>query len=262
MRGWAVAIFLPACTVLTDLDSLRTGNPSDAAVDSSASDVISITETGSDAPPDSPTNKVWVDTFDRPDSMQIGNGWIMKTAGSHDITNNRARNRQPNTDYKDNVVYRPALEDVRDVTISVEFSVTALPPGYPQIMTRIVQSTVMMPTAFDGYIFFLPNVANQAVIGRQRGTPYLTQLKTIALAQSIDTSHTYRLTFTTSGANPVSLTGVVEVENGNTWMSIGSATYSDSDTARLDAAGAVGFGSSGDEVPGLYSYDNFTRTSL
>lgn len=266
MRGRVAIIFSPAllgCTVLTDVDSLRSIDASiDASTDTALADTAMMDSPSMETGTDGSAMKVFVDDFNRPDNALIGNGWLMKTAGSHDIQGNLARVRTSGKDYHDNVVYRPTNEDVRDVTISVELTVSALPPGYPQIMSRIVQSTVLTPLAFDGYIFFLPNQPDQAVLGRQRGAPYLTQLRTISLNPPVDTTHTYRLTLTATGANPVSLSAKVEVKMGTTWSPIGADTYLDTDPARFDAAGAVGFGSSGDEALGLYSYDNFTRTSL
>jgi hypothetical protein len=70
------------------------------------------------------------------------------------------------------------------------------------------------------------------------------------------------LTLTAQGANPVSLMGTVEILQNNQWISAGTTSYSDSDVTRLDTTGSVGIGVSGGETAGLYSYDNFIRTSL
>jgi hypothetical protein len=274
MRGRHIAVVcVPlffGCTVLTDLDGLQgksDGGKSDGGADA-RDDGVSLdspvtiedgVDVGLDS--DSGTSKIWIDDFNRADNPAILNNWTMKTAGSHDLFNNQVRVRT-GADYHDNVVFRPTIEDVRDVTVSVEFSVTALPPGYPQIMARIQQNTVLTALAFDAYMLFLPAQADLAVIGRQRGSSYLSTLKNITLSPTVDTSHTYRMTLTASGANPVSLSATIEVRMGNMWSTIGMGTFTDTDTTRLDGAGAVGFGSSGDETVGLYSYDNFTRISL
>jgi hypothetical protein len=288
MLGRRIAIactpaILFGCTILTDLDSLQFIKDGGVIVDgttfdSPGSDGMMMTDGGgmdadammmmSDADAmvlDTGIDtgvKVWMDDFNRANSNSVGNNWIMKTAGAIHILNNRAQEQNSAAGYQDNVVYRPMSEDVRDVTVSVEFQNTNLPPGYPQIMARIQQNTVQSAGTLDCYILFISNQANNAVLGRQRGTPYLTTLQAITLNPSVDTTHSFRLTLTASGANPVSLSAMVEMFTNNMWTKIGSTTYSDSNAQRLDTAGSVGIGVSGGEVTGLYSYDNFIRTSL
>lgn len=286
MLGRRIAIactppLLFGCTILTDLDALQFVKDGGVIVDSAMMDAPvdapMKTDAGADADamtmmPDADAMvldtgidtgvKVWMDDFNRANNSSVGNNWIMKTMGDIHIVSNRAEEQNSSAGYQDNVVYRPQNEDVRDVTVSVEFQATALPPGYPQVMARIQQNTVQTAGTLDCYILFISDQANNAVLGRQRGTPYLTTLKNIALNPSVDTSHSFRLTLTATGANPVSLTGTIEIFQNNQWSSIGTTTYSDSDVTRLDTAGSVGIGVSSGETTGLYSYDNFIRTSL
>ena len=247
--------------MLLDLSTLsRNDGGGDAANIGDASDAATDTSNPSDAFMDV-ASKTWIDDFNRPDSVPIGNGWIMKQPAAFRLVNSRAENRNVNTSYRDNVVYRPATEDVLDVTVSLEFRVTQ-PPGYPQVMARIQQSTVSTPNGLDCYLFFIANAPNSAMIARQRGTAYLTTLATIPLSPPVDTSHDYRLRMTVTGTGSVNITGEVEVYDTDKkmWMMIGNQPITDTSVERIDTAGSVGFSTSNGEQ--LYSYDNFTRTPL
>ena len=82
-------------------------------------------------------NAQFNDTFDRPDAAAIGNGWIEKNAQAFGLADNAAVKQPVGTGYRDNVVYRPASEDLLDVEASVEFRLTGAGTGYPQVYTRI-----------------------------------------------------------------------------------------------------------------------------
>lgn len=281
MRIAAVcAPLLQGCTILTDLDALQFVKDGGMIVDAPISDspfgmdasmgkdatdgsMMMMSDASDGAIMVDTGVKVWMDDFNRANSNIVGNNWIMKTANVIHIVNNRAEEQTSPVGYPDNVVYRPSNEDVRDVTASVEFKITALPPGHPQLMVRIQQNTVQNAGALDCYILFISNPGSSAILGRQRGSAYPpTTLKTIALNPAVDTLHSFRLTLTAQGANPVGLMATVEILQNNQWISAGTTSYSDSDVTRLDTAGSVGIGLEGGEPAALYSYDNFIRTSL
>jgi hypothetical protein len=249
-----------ACSALTNLDDLRSSDagstidaPSDVAIDASA-----------DASPDA--GPIWVDDFNRADSTTIGNSWIMKTANSFHILSDEVERISTNgvTDYRDNVVYRPPAEDVADVAVSAEFRLTGTPPGYPQIMARIQQSTVQTADTLDCYMVFVDDQVKTAIIGRQTGTSYLTTLATINLSPGVDTTQTFRLVLSVKGSGPVALVGEVDRWDApsTSWVSIGGASLSDTDPAMITTPGSVGFSGGTPESDGLYFYDNFTRAPL
>jgi hypothetical protein len=199
------------------------------------------------------------DSFSRADSAGIGNGWIEKNPDAFALTAGQARKLANFTGYRDNIVYRPAAEDVADVEASVELRITGGSPGYPQLLVRVQSGTVAFPDALDGYILYVSDSFSQAIIGRQRGSNFVAALGTLTLAPSLNTTDNFRLRLRATGSNPVLVEGFVERQNGTTWQVIGQSTFSDSATERLAGAGSVGFGG---YVESSYSYDNFVRTNL
>jgi len=237
------------CDALVDLDSLRVR---DAAVDS-----ISDTR-------DANAN-LWIDDFNRPDDNAIGNGWLMKTPAAFHLKNHSAYRLSTNgsTDYRDNIVFRPAAEDLRDVTVTIEFKEIATPPGYPQVEARIQQSSVSNPNTLDCYIFFIADAPSTAIIGRQKGSSYLTTLASMTLTMPVDITHRFRLILSVSGTTSVTVSGEVDMLDPNqNWIPLAQKTVSDTDTTRIEPAGSVGFSAGTPEVDGQYSYFNFTRLAL
>ena len=209
-----------------------------------------------DAPP-----APFVDDFERPDDPVIGNGWIEKTASTYSLTGGRVTRPNTPTSYRDNLVYRPATEDARDVEISIRARFTTATTGSPQIFVRAVSATVATPGAYDGYLLYVAGGSNGAevVLGRQRGTPFVVPLTTTTLVPPLDTSSDFRLSLRAEGADPVLLRARIERLEGTTWTVLGTIVTTDADPTRLDGAGSVGF--SGDAT-GTVIYDDFARTLL
>ncbi|MDH4055272.1 MAG: hypothetical protein OEV58_07830 [Gammaproteobacteria bacterium] len=200
-----------------------------------------------------------VDGFDRPNAADLGNGWIEKNPQTFQIATNSVSKQAVGTGYRDNVVYRPAAENLIDVEASIEFRLTSASPGYPQILTRIQTGSVAASNSLTGYILYINNSTSQAILGRQTSTNFVTALATIALTPSLTTSDTYRLRLRSTGTNPVQLSANIERRDGTTWTVIGQAVTSDSSTARISTAGSVGFSG---YVESSYSYDNFAAVDL
>ncbi len=199
------------------------------------------------------------DDFARADSATVGNGWIEKNPSAFSLADGRVTKQSVSTGYNDNLVYRPAAEDVLDVEASVELRFTASNPGYPQVHTRVQSSSVTWAYWLDSYMLYVSESNTQAILGRQRGTAFVTTLATINLSPALNTTDTFRLRLRSTGTSPVVLTAFVERLNGANWQIIGQASYDDSSSERLVTAGSVGF-SGYDET--AYSLDNFVRTNL
>lgn len=200
-----------------------------------------------------------VDDFSRADGAGIGNAWIEKTPEAFSLSNGRVVKQAVGTWYRDNVVYRPAAEDVLDVEASIEFTLSSLPPGYPQIFVRLQSATVATTDVLDGYILFFEDNANFALLARQTGNQYPVTLGTLNLTQPINTSGTYRMRLSATGTDPVQLTAFVERLDDGIWQVIGQAYATDSSSSRIASAGAVGFSG---YIESSYSFDNFTRVEL
>lgn len=199
------------------------------------------------------------DDFTRIDSGTIGNGWLEKSPAVFNISGNAVTKQASATGYLDNLVYRPAAEDLLDVEASVEFRINSTSLGYPQLWTRLQSATVLTPNFVEGYIVYIGNSTNQAHLSRQNGSGS-SRLADIALSASLNTSDLYRMRMRNSGSVPVVVEAYIERFNGTTWDVIGQAIVNDNDASQIGTAGSVGF--SANSESGTYTYDNFVRTPL
>jgi hypothetical protein len=201
----------------------------------------------------------FLDGFDRANSAALGNGWIEKSANALAINSGRAIKQAVSTWYRDNIAYRPATENLRDVEASTEFRLNTLPAGYPQLLVRVQTDTAAIANNLDGYILFISDSTNLAELGRQEGTVFETPLSSFTLSPALNATDTYRLRLRAVGTNPVQLAAFVERLNGSNWEIIGQASVNDSSPARIQNAGSVAFGG---HTEANYSFDNFRRTAL
>lgn len=199
------------------------------------------------------------DDFARADSDALGNGWLEKLTTPWFLQGGRAVKQSVGSSYQDNVAYRPAGEDVLNVEASAVMRITASNPGYPQIFTRIQSATAASANYLQGYILYIDGANNRAVLGRQEGYSFLTELAVLNLSPVLNTTDTFRLRLSTTGTNPVQLQAFVERLGTSGWTTIGTASFSDSSANRIATAGSVGF--SGYTENG-YSFDDFTRSNL
>jgi hypothetical protein len=199
------------------------------------------------------------DNFDRADGAAIGNGWIEKTAAAFSLQSGTAAKVAAGNGYLDNLVYRPASEDVLDVEASVQMRLTSGSPGYPQLFVRVQSSSVTFTNWLDGYILYIDGGTTGAVLGRQRGSSFVTALATIPIAPALNTTDTYRLRLSAVGTSPVQLSAFIERLSGSTWQIIGQAAVNDAAADRIATAGTVGFSG---YVETAYRFDNFVRTNL
>ena len=205
-----------------------------------------------------PAQSFFFDAFDRPNSNNLGNGWVEKSPQAFDLAGGQASKQATGTGYLDNVVYRPASEDVLDVEASVELQVGTLPPGYPQLFTRLQSGTAGTPGSLDGYLLYVDGGASEAVLARQNGFN-ITTLASFGLTPNLNTTDTFRLRMRTTGTNPVVIDAFIERLDAANWITIGQTSVTDATPTRIDTAGSVGFGGF---IEAAYNYDNFSRNDL
>lgn len=199
------------------------------------------------------------DDFERANAAALGNGWVEKNAAAFSLASGTAAKGTVSTGYRDNIVYRPAAENVADVEVAVELRALAANPGYPQIFARVQTGTVAGADQLDGYMIYVNNSATQAILGRQRGNAFVTALATLNLSSAFNTTDRFRLRLRAAGTNPVQLDAWVERLVGATWTVLASTQVLDSDAERITGAGSVGFGG---YIEDTYTFDNFVRTNL
>jgi len=200
----------------------------------------------------------FTDAFTRADGANIGNGWIEKTPNTFSLAANEVTKPSAGFDYRDNLVYRPAAENVLDVDASVEIRFTGA-PGYPQLFVRGQTGTIANAGTMDAYLLYINSSNTQAVLARQRGTGFDSPLSTFTLAPALNTTDRFRMRLSATGTNPVALSAFVERWNGTAWQIIGQATASDTNAQRISTAGTVGFGGYTETT---YRFDNFSRTAV
>ena len=201
----------------------------------------------------------FTDTFNRANSATLGNGWIEKNATAFELQNNEAARVATGIDYRDNIVYRPAAEDVLDVEASVEIRFASTNFGYPALFVRGQSATIAAATSLDAYILYVNNSGNSIVLARQRGTNYDEPLSTFGLSSSFNATDRYRMRLRATGTNPVELAAFVERWTGSAWQTLGQTTASDTAANRVTGAGSVGIGGYTELSP---RFDNFSRTAV
>ncbi|MDQ3365813.1 MAG: hypothetical protein M3680_10340 [Myxococcota bacterium] len=213
------------------------------------------------APPmDAPMALDFVDSFARPNGAAIGNGWVEKQPPTFSIDNGEVVRIATAVSYQDNLVYRPASEDVRDVEISIGFRVLQSPPRYPQIFVRARSAMIATAGSYDGYLLYVDgSTTDRVVLGRQLGTPFVTTLSAFTLSAPLAPGATYRLTLRAQGTSPVRLVATVELRTATGFSPLGGTTFDDAAASRIDTAGSIGF--AGDEVA-AYVYDDFRSRRL
>jgi hypothetical protein len=253
-------------TFLSSTQLRTTISASDIASSGSASVSVFTSGTGGGSSPQTLTVSItpppviggFTDEFNRPDSDVLGNNWVEKTASAFFLVNGSAAKQAVSTNYTNNLVYRPAAEDVLNVEASTVFRITTGSPGYPQVMTRLQSSTAAATSSFNGYVLFVDDNNARAYVGRQDGTS-LPTIAAVDISPALNTTDTFRMRLSTTGTTTVQIQAYVERLTGSGWQIIGQATATDSSAQRISTAGSVGFGG---YVEASYVFDSFTRTNL
>jgi hypothetical protein len=199
------------------------------------------------------------DDFNRADAADLGNGWVEKNPGAFALVSNGVSKVATGTGFADNLVYRPASENLLDVEASVEVRFASMPPGYAQVFVRGQTQSIASAGVFNGYLLFTDNDAGRAFLDRIENGSFVS-LAQLPIGPGLNTTDTFRLRLRATGTNPVVLEAFVERFSGSGWTIIGQATVSDTAATRFATAGTVGF--TGYIEGAVYTYDNFTRTNL
>ncbi|MHA1290099.1 MAG: Ig-like domain-containing protein, partial [Candidatus Thorarchaeota archaeon] len=193
----------------------------------------------------------------RPDSEEIGNGWIEKNPPGFSLSGNAVITNPDSLFWqdKDNIVYRPATEELLNVEASVEVRFFEDYPGYPQVHVRVQSDTVEIYGKLDSYLIFVDGKNNEAILGRDPYPYGVGKLATITIDPPLNTTDTFRLRLAAVGTDPVQLSAFVERFEGGDWQVIGQAMVNDDSPDRIDSAGSCGFGG---WIGDNFQYDNYT----
>lgn len=258
-RTFSVPIIDDASTESAESATLLLTNAVGAVLGSRTSAALNIAD--NDAPSSSPSggsgSVAILDTFGRADAAALGNGWLEKTPSAFSLSGGRVVKHSTATDYRNNLVYRPAAEDVANVEVAAEFRLTASSVGYPMVVARLQNAS--SANGFSGYLLAIAGSPNSAVISRQNGSSWDSILTRMTLSSALNTTDTYRLRLRVVGTSSVTLSGFVERLNGTSWQTIGTATTTDSSASRISTGGSVGLSA---DVESGFSFDNFSRSPL
>jgi hypothetical protein len=273
---FAVGIILTCadCSLFVDLSGLDESGDAgafDAATEAASGTDAAATDAGVsplDAGDASASGPIFLDDFDRADSSTIGNGWIAKQPAFVIGGDMLVRDDFGNLNYVDNILYRPAAENILDVRATVELSYASVSDAeYPQLHIRVQTGSVTTPGTLDSYDFF-PNGgvgSGNMIISRQHGGSSSTGsiLCGFSMSAAFDTTHRFRFSLSAKGTTSIALSGTVETLMGATWQSLGSTSCMDTDPTKIDQPGSVGVsGANQGEQTGDFSYDNFTLYAL
>lgn len=262
-----VCLVPAACTTLSGASDLVVADTLDSPIDASPPpEDAPFDESGdppdaavADADVDADAGNGFFDDFDRPDSAVIGNGWIEKNTAAFSIVQGRVVKAATGVlSYRDNIVYRPPSEDVRDVEASIEIF-TANPPEYPQIFVRAQRNTIEIADTYDGYIVYVENDPTVAILGRQRGSVFVVTLAELTIDPPLVPGARQRIRLAARGTSPVKVDAWIERFEGGTWLVSAEAHVDDTSSDRVQGAGAVGFSANEDPQP---IYDNFAWREL
>jgi hypothetical protein len=203
--------------------------------------------------------QVFNDNFDRPNAADLGNGWIEKNPPAFSINGNRVAKGATAEAFADNLTYRQTSESILDGEASVELRFDSMPPGYPQLFVRGQASTIGQPGNFDGYLLFVDNNPELALLDRIENGAFI-QLAQIPIYPPLNVTDNYRLRLRATGTDPVGLEANVERLVGSAWEVVGQAAIADNADTRIRESGTVGF--TGFVEGDTYTFDNFQRIDL
>jgi hypothetical protein len=266
-RAGIVAALISAtgCNMLAGLDDLGFGATSSSATQASSNTATSSSVAGGGMSgggsggaggqgAGTGATIFFSDDFERPDDVDVGNGWIEKDPAWFELELG-AVNKLTGGDYRDNLVYRPVGESQLDIEATVEFVILdAGVPGYPNVLVRLQEGFVANAGSFEGYMLFVDNSLSAAMVSRQLtiGDAPIVQLG--FGGNSLVQGTTYRLRLRVVGTDPVVVDGFIEEQVGIQWETIASGHAEDSAFERITTAGTFGFSA---DVEGMLRYDNY-----
>ena len=202
---------------------------------------------------------MFVDEFDRPDDLDLGNGWIEKNPAAFQIVAGQiVFQSSVGEGYPHNVVYRPFSDSVADVEVTAEFELLEnAPPGHPQVHARLQADDIDPTQSVTCYILFISNEAELMVTRQEAGVFSRQAIDTISTPQL---GERYRLRLRVEGTDPVEIDGYLERLGSADWVEEGHVVLQDTDATRIVDAGTVAL--SGDSEIDHYRYERFTAQEL
>lgn len=226
---------------------------------SSSSSTSATEDPGSESTTGDVPAWTFYDGFERPDSLEVGNGWEEKTPAAFALQDGGIWRVEVETPFQDNLVYRPE-ESWLDGELVVEMRWLDTEPGYasPQCGLRVQLSSIDTPDEFDGYILFVDSTEELTLIRIIEGS--FSQTFSSTLTDAGQTGVDYRLRLRVTGTDPVMLDGYLEHEVGGEWVVHTEVHGLDSGDLRITESGTLSV--SGHTQLEQWVYDSVGFTSL
>jgi hypothetical protein len=264
-RSLLGSVVLAGCSLTTSFSDLSGGplpnTASDGGADSGPA-VVTAQDAGDAASAGTPDGGSGVDAsidffddFNRPPSTILGNGWLDKTAGTFSLDGQQVVKTAPNA-YPIVVAHRPPSEDLLNVEVSADITISCASGCFPGLVTRIVSNVVDTADHFLAYDFFVGGSNDTSRLGNPHLAPGdFSGLQDTPIDPPLVVGQVYRFTFRVTGTSPVTLEGTI-VKDGVTYA---HNLYVDTRPEAIAVAGSVGI--TGNSETGS-TYDNFRRHPL
>lgn len=182
------------------------------------------------------------DDFERPDSDDVGNGWIEKTPESFAVVDGGIRRVNTMDSYPENLVYRPEGDWLDgEAALEVTWLNLADDFGSPQCFLRTQLADIQTAGSVTGYLLFINGATGDLTISRQISAAFTLQFVE-PQTSPVEIGQAYRLRFRVMGSDPVVLDGYLEQLVGDEWT-VHTEVHGVDDTAeRLTEPGTFAMG--------------------
>lgn len=197
-------------TGVTPVESGSTSSGPDVSTSSSSSTGSSSSSSSEESSTGETPTFEFFDDFERPDSDDVGNGWIEKTPESFALIDGGIRRVVSIDGYPENVVYRPEGNWL-DGEAAVELTWLNLDDnfGSPQCFLRTQLADIETDGSVTGYLLFVNGSTGDLTISRQIAGSF-TQELIEPMMSPVELVLRYRLRLRVVGSDPVVLDGYLE----------------------------------------------------
>ncbi len=207
-----------------------------------------------------PAKHDFFDDFERPDSDDVGNGWIEKSPESFALIDGGIRRVDTTSGYPDNLVYRPQDEWLdAEVTLELTWLNIEGDLGSPQCGLRIQAKDIDTPGSVTGYLLFIHGTTGNLTITRQIAGSFSADYVQ-PMTAPVEEGPLYRLRFDVSGSDPVVLDGYLEQFVDDAWGPHSEVHAMDDGAERIAGPGTLMVG--GHIETGHWTYEAVTLKSF
>lgn len=232
-------------------DVITTSSSSSGGPDTSSSEGSSTGETAT---------YDFFDDFERPDSDDVGNGWVEKTPDSFALIDGGIRRVGSTLGYQNNLVYRPN-DQWLDAETTVELTWLNLDDDFasPQCGLRIQAEDIDTPGSVTGYLLFVNGSSGLLTISRQIDGAF-TQEHIQDMTGAVEVGRSYRLRLRVEGSDPVVLDGYLEEFVADEWVLHSEIHGTDDTPERISQPGTLVVG--GHVETEYWTYESVALASL